>query len=167
MEELFFAGLIGSVQIDSIIPYILRMEPTQYNVQFTTATSSTWDRYMRSVREIGTWDWYVRLVHERERERGCRLTYHMRITLPYPYSLFYLRNCQTLSLCSYFTSQRYRTNLDIYIMLAASWSRPTAFTRIWCLLIRIREQTSSLIHQSHYLPVTLCYNHAMVFILRT
>lgn len=26
-EELFFAGLIGSVRIDSILPYILRMEP--------------------------------------------------------------------------------------------------------------------------------------------
>lgn len=40
MEELFFAGLIGSVQIDSIIPYILRMEPTQYNVQFTPTSTS-------------------------------------------------------------------------------------------------------------------------------
>ena len=40
MEELFFAGLIGSVQIDSIIPYILRMEPTQYNVQFTSTSSA-------------------------------------------------------------------------------------------------------------------------------
>ncbi|XP_068132898.1 nuclear receptor subfamily 2 group C member 1 [Hyperolius riggenbachi] len=33
MEELFFAGLIGNVQIDSIIPYILRMETTDYNSQ--------------------------------------------------------------------------------------------------------------------------------------
>ncbi|XP_072002685.1 nuclear receptor subfamily 2 group C member 1 isoform X1 [Engystomops pustulosus] len=33
MEELFFAGLIGNVQIDSIIPYILRMENTDYNSQ--------------------------------------------------------------------------------------------------------------------------------------
>ncbi|XP_018418891.1 PREDICTED: nuclear receptor subfamily 2 group C member 1 isoform X2 [Nanorana parkeri] len=33
MEELFFAGLIGNVQIDSIIPYILRMETTDYNNQ--------------------------------------------------------------------------------------------------------------------------------------
>ncbi|XP_067934685.1 nuclear receptor subfamily 2 group C member 2-like isoform X3 [Watersipora subatra] len=40
MEELFFAGLIGNVQIDSIIPYILRMEPTQYNVQFTSLSNS-------------------------------------------------------------------------------------------------------------------------------
>lgn len=29
-EELFFAGLIGNVQIDSIIPYILRMETAEY-----------------------------------------------------------------------------------------------------------------------------------------
>ncbi|XP_063783675.1 nuclear receptor subfamily 2 group C member 1 isoform X2 [Pseudophryne corroboree] len=33
MEELFFAGLIGNVQIDSIIPYILRMETADYNSQ--------------------------------------------------------------------------------------------------------------------------------------
>ncbi|XP_076813672.1 orphan steroid hormone receptor 2-like isoform X2 [Clavelina lepadiformis] len=29
-EEIFFAGLIGSVQIDSIIPYILRMETSEF-----------------------------------------------------------------------------------------------------------------------------------------
>ncbi|XP_038666857.1 nuclear receptor subfamily 2 group C member 1-A-like isoform X1 [Scyliorhinus canicula] len=34
-EELFFAGLIGNVQIDSIIPYILRMETAEYNSQIT------------------------------------------------------------------------------------------------------------------------------------
>ena len=33
MEELFFAGLIGNVQIDSIIPYILRMETAEYNAE--------------------------------------------------------------------------------------------------------------------------------------
>ena len=33
MEELFFAGLIGNVQIDSIIPYILRMESEDYSSQ--------------------------------------------------------------------------------------------------------------------------------------
>ena len=32
MEELFFAGLIGNVQIDNIIPYILRMETAEYNL---------------------------------------------------------------------------------------------------------------------------------------
>ena len=26
LEELFFSGLIGSVQIDSVIPYILNMQ---------------------------------------------------------------------------------------------------------------------------------------------
>ncbi|XP_073429323.1 nuclear receptor subfamily 2 group C member 1 isoform X3 [Dendrobates tinctorius] len=38
MEELFFAGLIGNVQIDSIIPYILRMENTDYNSQIVGVT---------------------------------------------------------------------------------------------------------------------------------
>ncbi|XP_012669678.1 nuclear receptor subfamily 2 group C member 1-like [Clupea harengus] len=37
-EELFFAGLIGNVQIDSIIPYILKMESTDYNSQVVTVT---------------------------------------------------------------------------------------------------------------------------------
>ncbi|XP_061780592.1 nuclear receptor subfamily 2 group C member 1 isoform X2 [Nerophis lumbriciformis] len=32
-EELFFAGLIGNVQIDSIIPYILKMDSTDYSSQ--------------------------------------------------------------------------------------------------------------------------------------
>lgn len=40
MEELFFAGLIGNVQIDSIIPYILRMETTDYNNATITVTTS-------------------------------------------------------------------------------------------------------------------------------
>ncbi|XP_077453164.1 nuclear receptor subfamily 2 group C member 1 [Stigmatopora argus] len=35
-EELFFAGLIGNVQIDSIIPYILKMDSTDYNSQSLT-----------------------------------------------------------------------------------------------------------------------------------
>ncbi|XP_064632538.1 orphan steroid hormone receptor 2-like isoform X2 [Lineus longissimus] len=33
MEEVFFAGLIGNIQIDSIIPYVLRMETAEYNTQ--------------------------------------------------------------------------------------------------------------------------------------
>ncbi|XP_013380463.1 orphan steroid hormone receptor 2 isoform X2 [Lingula anatina] len=40
MEELFFAGLIGSVQIDSIIPYILRMETTEYHGPGVAAAAS-------------------------------------------------------------------------------------------------------------------------------
>uniref|UniRef100_A0A3Q3ESN8 Nuclear receptor subfamily 2, group C, member 2 n=1 Tax=Labrus bergylta TaxID=56723 RepID=A0A3Q3ESN8_9LABR len=32
-EELFFTGLIGNVSIDSIIPYILKMETAEYNSQ--------------------------------------------------------------------------------------------------------------------------------------
>ncbi|KAM4749518.1 nuclear receptor subfamily 2 group C member 1 [Rhinophrynus dorsalis] len=38
-EELFFAGLIGNVQIDSIIPYILRMETADYNSQIIGLTA--------------------------------------------------------------------------------------------------------------------------------
>ncbi|XP_022236014.1 nuclear receptor subfamily 2 group C member 1-like isoform X3 [Limulus polyphemus] len=30
VEELFFSGLIGSVQINSIIPYILKMDPSEF-----------------------------------------------------------------------------------------------------------------------------------------
>ncbi|XP_070695557.1 nuclear receptor subfamily 2 group C member 2 isoform X1 [Pempheris klunzingeri] len=37
-EELFFTGLIGNVSIDSIIPYILKMETAEYNSQDTYAT---------------------------------------------------------------------------------------------------------------------------------
>ncbi|KAI5617762.1 nuclear receptor subfamily 2 group C member 1 isoform X1 [Silurus asotus] len=37
-EELFFAGLIGNVQIDSIIPYILKMDSTDYNSQSASCT---------------------------------------------------------------------------------------------------------------------------------
>jgi hypothetical protein len=31
LEEIFFARLIGSVQIDSVVPYILRMDTSTYN----------------------------------------------------------------------------------------------------------------------------------------
>ncbi|XP_051760052.1 nuclear receptor subfamily 2 group C member 2 isoform X7 [Ctenopharyngodon idella] len=37
-EELFFTGLIGNVPIDSIIPYILKMETADYNSQMTGPT---------------------------------------------------------------------------------------------------------------------------------
>ncbi|TSK13134.1 Nuclear receptor subfamily 2 group C member 1 [Bagarius yarrelli] len=37
-EELFFASLIGNVQIDSIIPYILKMDSTDYNSQSAATT---------------------------------------------------------------------------------------------------------------------------------
>lgn len=40
MEELFFAALIGTVHIDSVIPYILRMDSTEYNGQFGTTNNS-------------------------------------------------------------------------------------------------------------------------------
>ncbi|XP_030640307.1 nuclear receptor subfamily 2 group C member 2 [Chanos chanos] len=38
-EELFFTGLIGNVPIDSIIPYILKMETADYNSQITGSTA--------------------------------------------------------------------------------------------------------------------------------
>lgn len=37
-EELFFTGLIGNVTIDSIIPYILKMETAEYNSQDSEPT---------------------------------------------------------------------------------------------------------------------------------
>lgn len=40
MEELFFAGLIGNVQIDSVIPYILRMEADEYRVSLLSEQTS-------------------------------------------------------------------------------------------------------------------------------
>ncbi|KAM9475375.1 nuclear receptor subfamily 2 group C member 2 isoform 2-T2 [Clarias gariepinus] len=38
-EELFFTGLIGNVPIDSIIPYILKMETADYNSQISGPTA--------------------------------------------------------------------------------------------------------------------------------
>ncbi|XP_064487136.1 orphan steroid hormone receptor 2-like isoform X2 [Ornithodoros turicata] len=38
-EELFFAGLIGNVQIDSIIPYILKMDSSEYAMEAGTTAS--------------------------------------------------------------------------------------------------------------------------------
>ena len=38
LEELFFAGLIGNVQIDTVIPFILNMEPEEYKQQFTASS---------------------------------------------------------------------------------------------------------------------------------
>jgi hypothetical protein len=32
LEHLFFTGLIGNVQIDSILPFILRMDPSEYSL---------------------------------------------------------------------------------------------------------------------------------------
>ncbi|CAG2102756.1 unnamed protein product [Medioppia subpectinata] len=40
-EELFFSGLIGSVQIDSIIPYILKMDPNDFNAEFMSSRVKT------------------------------------------------------------------------------------------------------------------------------
>lgn len=40
-EELFFSGLIGNVQIDSIIPYILKMDANEFANQFSATTSAS------------------------------------------------------------------------------------------------------------------------------
>lgn len=40
-EELFFSGLIGNVAIDSIIPYILKMDPSELTSDFSVSSSST------------------------------------------------------------------------------------------------------------------------------
>lgn len=48
-EDLFFSGLIGNVQIDSIIPYILKMDANEFTNQFASASSTaTPDRATRS-----------------------------------------------------------------------------------------------------------------------
>ncbi|KAI1288449.1 Nuclear receptor subfamily 2 group C member 2 [Halotydeus destructor] len=39
-EELFFSGLIGNVQIDSIIPYILKMDSSELANEFVSSSSS-------------------------------------------------------------------------------------------------------------------------------
>ena len=41
LEELFFAGLIGNVQIDSVVPYILKMESSEYKVSQQQNISSS------------------------------------------------------------------------------------------------------------------------------
>ncbi|RWS08298.1 nuclear receptor subfamily 2 group C member 2-like protein [Dinothrombium tinctorium] len=40
-EELFFSGLIGNVQIDSIIPYILKMDSSEFANEFVSSSSSS------------------------------------------------------------------------------------------------------------------------------
>lgn len=40
-EELFFSGLIGAVQIDSIIPYILKMDANEFTSEFVSSSSSS------------------------------------------------------------------------------------------------------------------------------
>ena len=36
LEQLFFMGLIGNVQIDCILPFIIRMEPSEYTMHMGT-----------------------------------------------------------------------------------------------------------------------------------
>jgi len=33
IEEIFFTGLIGNIQIDTIIPHILKMDPEEYTTK--------------------------------------------------------------------------------------------------------------------------------------
>jgi orphan steroid hormone receptor 2 len=40
-EELFFSGLVGNVQIESIIPYILKMDTSEFTNEFVTSSSSS------------------------------------------------------------------------------------------------------------------------------
>lgn len=48
-EELFFTGLIGNVSIDSIIPYILKMETAEYNSQDSDSTEWQHTKDLKSV----------------------------------------------------------------------------------------------------------------------
>jgi len=43
LEELFFAGLIGNVQIDSVVPYILKMENSEYQASQKETKSTSED----------------------------------------------------------------------------------------------------------------------------
>lgn len=43
-EDLFFSGLIGNVQIDSIIPYILEMDANEFTNQFASTSSDRANR---------------------------------------------------------------------------------------------------------------------------
>lgn len=52
-EELFFTGLIGNVSIDSIIPYILKMETAEYNSQDSDSTE--W----RSSQQLSVKSWVI------------------------------------------------------------------------------------------------------------
>lgn len=57
-EELFFTGLIGNVSIDSIIPYILKMETAEYHSQDCEPTG--WHPVaVASSRERQVRDWWV------------------------------------------------------------------------------------------------------------
>ena len=58
VEELFFAGLIGSVEINSIIPYIMRLDAVEYGALLrgggiavastsTTSDSPTYSAYLQ------------------------------------------------------------------------------------------------------------------------
>lgn len=62
-EELFFAGLIGNVQIDSIIPYILRMETAEYTSGLVSESGDEKNNDKSSVEVLGDEIEGKRFVH--------------------------------------------------------------------------------------------------------
>ena len=45
IEEIFFTGLIGNIQIDTIIPYILQMDMDEYNTSGILNVNSNTDLF--------------------------------------------------------------------------------------------------------------------------
>ena len=61
LEELFFAGLIGNVQIDSVVPYILKMETSEYQAQF--GDSNATEEAKENERENGNGEKDEEIMH--------------------------------------------------------------------------------------------------------
>ena len=55
LEELFFSGLIGSVQIDSVIPYILNMQVRCWSGILMLISLSNAVGWVRCVTDLGFW----------------------------------------------------------------------------------------------------------------
>ena len=55
LEELFFSGLIGSVQIDSVIPYILNMQVRCWSGILMLISLSNAVGWVRCVFDLGFW----------------------------------------------------------------------------------------------------------------
>ena len=56
LEELFFAGLIGNVQIDSVVPYILKMEASEYQTSPFVKGTFFKENYNLNIREYFHFD---------------------------------------------------------------------------------------------------------------
>lgn len=77
MEELFFAALIGTVHIDSVIPYILRMDQTEYNGQFGNITIAS-----QPFRP----DFIIIFLFDVYQNRWCHVeSARSAVVFPYPY----------------------------------------------------------------------------------